>query len=82
VVLDEGVATIELLKFGKEAGGDVSGPLQRAKERLNGFLPCFDISSSSCGLDLSRGTETLVLVDLLIDIERFHHNKVVLGNCL
>ncbi len=60
MVFDKGVAAVELLEFGEEAGGDVAWALEGAEERLDGFLPCFDVGASCGGEDLAGCAESVV----------------------
>mmetsp|Transcript_32803 Transcript_32803/g.69205 ORF Transcript_32803/g.69205 Transcript_32803/m.69205 type:complete len:217 (+) Transcript_32803:306-956(+) len=79
MVFDKGVTSIELLEFGKEAGGNVSGSLEGAEEGLDGFLPGLDVLASGGGEDLAGGSEAFVGVDFGDDVEGFGHDEVVFG---
>ena len=74
MVFDEGVPSVLLLKFWKQSGGDVSGTLERAQERLHRFLPCFEVFASRGGKDLLGWTESFVGVDFGDDVKGFGHD--------
>ena len=82
MILDEGVAAVDLLEFGEEAGGDVARSLEGAEEDLYGFLPCFDVFAAGGGLDLVGCAEAFVGVDFGDDVEGFAHDEFVFGELL
>jgi hypothetical protein len=43
MVFDKGMSRVQLLEFGEESGGNVSGSLKSAEEGLDGFLPGFNV---------------------------------------
>ena len=78
MAFDEGVACIQGLELGEEAGGDVAGTLEGTEEDLDGLLPRLDVDAVGGGEDAVRLAETGVRVDELYDVHALGHDEVVL----
>ena len=82
MVFDECMSRIQLLKFGKEACGHISGSLESAKEGLDRFLPRLNVLAAGCGGKDIGCAEAWVSVDFFDDVKRLHHDQFVLGDFL
>ena len=77
MVLDKGVAAVELLEFGQETGGDVAGTLEIPQQIADALLPVLNVGPIGGGLNHIGGSKARIVLDQLDNVHGFGHDEIV-----